>query len=278
MQENQINKKKMSFEDWYALAVNYFNKNKSLEVPLSFKTSDGMNYDKDGYNLGLWISNMRKYYRGNGVHTISHKQVAALSLLGMRWENDSNKTFEYLLEIATNYYNHYGNLDVPKNFNTIDGITYEEEGYSLDRWLINMRRSYLGEGIRKISDKQVEALTNIGMKWDATGLMQFEDFLLLLENYKSVKGNIDVPLSFKTKDGIHYDEQGYSLGHWVRNMRRARKGKGRHEITEQQIDALTKLGMRWNIKSNYNKAKNNFNNVSGFNDLKKTTEVKNVTR
>lgn len=62
----------------------------------------------EGFNLGYWISNLRKSYKNN---TLSLERINRLEKIGMKWYSE-----EYIWEekylIAQDYYNNFGNLDV----------------------------------------------------------------------------------------------------------------------------------------------------------------------
>jgi len=47
----------------------------------------------------------------------------------MKWDE--------IFELAKTYYNYYGNLEVPKNFKTINGYEYNENGINLHNWIYN---------------------------------------------------------------------------------------------------------------------------------------------
>ena len=62
--ENKNNiKNKIGWKENYKLAKVYFEKRGNLEIPSRFKTLDGINYDENGYSLGMWIYTQRKVYR-----------------------------------------------------------------------------------------------------------------------------------------------------------------------------------------------------------------------
>ena len=45
----------MTWEDKYNLAKVYYETYGNLEIPVSFKTFNGKDYDENGYALGIWI-------------------------------------------------------------------------------------------------------------------------------------------------------------------------------------------------------------------------------
>ena len=74
--ENKLNK--IEWEEYYKLAEAYFNKNNNLEIPRSFKTLDGINYDENGYNLGGWITTQRQTYKSG---KLSEEKIKLLEKL-----------------------------------------------------------------------------------------------------------------------------------------------------------------------------------------------------
>lgn len=67
--------------------------------------------------------------------------------------------------------------------------------------------------------------------------------------YYSEYGNIDVPRRYKTASGL-------SLGNWLDTQRGVRSGKINGILTEERIEKLDKLGMRWESVSDMNWEKN----------------------
>ena len=58
------------------------------------------------------------------------------------------------------------------------------------------------------------------------------------EKYYRSTGSLDPPQSFITEDG-------YALGAWLRSQRRVRSGMADGTLTDEQIEKLDRIGMRW---------------------------------
>ena len=43
------------------------------------------------------------------------------------------------------YYEHYGNLEIPKSFKTTNGYEYEENGIKLGQWIATQRLAFQGK-------------------------------------------------------------------------------------------------------------------------------------
>ena len=79
--------------------------------------------------------------------------------------------FEKMINLLENYFVHYGNCNIPKDFKTKDGINYDEEGYQLGQFVVRlyllgdmlteeleMRLAIMGINIK--SKKEIEARKN----------------------------------------------------------------------------------------------------------------------
>lgn len=81
------------------------------------------------------------------------------------------------------------------------------------------------------------------------------DIVLNIENLYSIgelneeNRNLEVPARY-------FSEDGYSLSHWIYNQRSIRKGQIPGNLTDNQIEKLDKIGMRWELYNDYSWAKN----------------------
>ena len=46
----------------YNLAKKYYEQFNNLEIPRSYKTTNGYEYDKEGINLGTWLDNQKQRF------------------------------------------------------------------------------------------------------------------------------------------------------------------------------------------------------------------------
>ena len=60
---------------------------------------------------------------------------------------------------------------------------------------------------------------------------------------------MEIPCSYKTLNGYEYAEEGIALGTWLITQRQAYKGMSNCKITENQIQLLEEIGMRF--ETNY---------------------------
>ena len=217
-----------SWGDSYQLALNYYNEYGNLRISRKFKTFDGVTYDQYGYPLGQWLASQKKDYTyGN----LSAKQIELLENIDIEWK--VIKTFEESYQLAKKYYEVHGNLLINYDFKTIDGSTYNKNGYSLGSWLVNQRRSYR---LGKLSKERIKLLEDIGIVWNL--IKTFEESYQLALNYYNEHNNIDLPKNY-------YLEDGYNLGGFIYNQKILRRD---NKISDERIKLLDKLGIDWSIK------------------------------
>ena len=133
---------------------------------------------------------------------------------------------------AKKYYAEHGNLKIPKDYVT-------ENGISLGIWLMTQRRvrnaASVGKMAGKLTEEQIAKLDAIGMEWECGSVRSWNRACEALERYRKTYGNLDVKVSYVTEDG-------FALGKWVSN---ARSRYGRGELSEEQTGQLESLGMIW---------------------------------
>ena len=239
-----------TMETWmekYKLAKTYFEHYGNLEIPQGFKTINGYDYDGNGIALGNWIVTQRNAYKGNSASKITPAQIKLLKEIGMRFENiDTMETWMEKYNLAKAYFNHYGNLEIPQRFKTINGYDYDENGIDLGRWVDRQRQAYKGQGGKKIAPDQIKLLEEIGMRFENIDIMEtWMAKYNLAKAYLEHYGNLEIPKVFKTTNGHEYDENGVALGQWISRQRAAYKGKRTYKIEETQIKLLEEIKMRF---------------------------------
>ena len=234
----------------YNLAKAYFEHYGNLEIPTIFKTTNGYEYDENGIALGTWIVNQRIAYKGNSASKITPAKINLLKEIGMRFENiDTMETWMEKYKLAKTYFEHYGNLEIPQGFKTINGYDYDENGIALGIWLAKQRQAYKGTCRQKITPDQIKLLEEIGMRFENIDTMKtWIDKYKLAKTYFEHYGNLEIPTIFKTTNGYEYDENGIALGNWIGNQRQTYKGQGTQKITPYQIKLLKEIGMRFENK------------------------------
>ncbi len=226
----------LSWEEMYEYARIYYEHHKSLEIPRSFKTNNGFEYDEKGIvNLGIWIVYQRK--------TVSRESERGklLSQIGMRFESKkSTLSWEEMFEYACQYYEHHGNLEVPQKFKTNNGFEYEEQGkIPLGSWIAKQRIRTLPESERG------QLLLKIGMRFESKkSTLSWEEMYEYACIYYKHCGHLEVPVKFKTNNGWEEDDSGkINLGAWVAKQRI------RTLPESERGRLLSQIGMRFESKN-----------------------------
>ena len=222
----------------YELAKKYYNKYGNLKIKYNFNTNDGINYLEDGYSLGYWIVNQRRKYK---LGRLSQKEIDLLNDIGMIWSPQKSWYDVYLL--ARNYYICNGNLNVGNSFYTFDGISINEKGYNLGSWIYAQKKKYHSG---KLNEDEINLLEKIGICWDIKEIretLSWDENYLLARNFFYENNHLNIVRSFKTFDGITYNEDGYNLGNWISRMRVYKKN---NKLSFNQINMLNEIGMIWN--------------------------------
>ena len=154
----------------YELAKKYYEHYGNLNIPQKFKTKDGITYDPEGFALGKWYSRQRMRVNGTDSENsvkLTKLQIRKLKELEADFDMlDREAMWEEKYEIAKKYYEHYGNLDIPRDFKTKDGITYDSNGVAIGMWIVVQKRGYYGVGGYTMSKERAKKLLEIGMNFD----------------------------------------------------------------------------------------------------------------
>lgn len=216
-----------SWEYMFGEAKRYYEKNGNLEVPKNYKT-------EQGYSLGSWLTTQRKVRRGEQFGILGRERIEKLDSIGMRWESYKDLSWNRYYTAAEKYYAEHGDLKVP--------VSYTVNGLNLGSWISNLR-TYRKNGGQSsfINEERTKALNEIGMIWDVSDTLWERNYKAAKSYYK-IHGNLDVPLTYVTKDGT-------KLGIWLNNIRGIHNGKiiGR-KLTREQVESLNQIGMLWSPK------------------------------
>ena len=233
----------MTWEDKYNLAKVYYETYGNLEIPQSFKTFNGKDYDENGVALGKWIVTQRTSKKKG---TLSREREEMLLQIGMRFDNKKNTmSWEEMYALAKVYYETYGNLEIPFRFKTFNGKDYEENGVALGKWIVTQRQNKKNG---TLSQERETLLLQIGMRFDnKNNTMSWEEWYALAKVYYETYGNLEIPSKFKTFNGKDYDENGVALGEWIFAQRQNKK-KGK--LSRERENLLLQIGMRFDNKIN----------------------------
>ena len=225
-----------TFDESFKLVLEYYKEYGNIDLPNDYLLDDG-------YNLGRFIYNQKQLKKQG---KLSDDRIQLFDELGIDWtikEVKKNPSWDEMYRLANNYFNAYNNLDIKRNFVTLDGININEDGYNLGRWVSRQRVSYKNN---KLSKEQITKLEIIGMKWnmEATYKSWDESYQLALQ-YFIEYGNLNIKTDYITKCG-------YNLGAWIYLQR---KNYIKEKLSEEQIEKLNIIGMIWNVSNNYSRIK-----------------------
>lgn len=196
----------VSWAEMYGEAVDYYRETGDLDMPRNFFT-------KKGYNLGHWIYTQKTLYR---TGRLSEEKTEKLNALNMNWQTVHERFWDECFKAAENYYKKHGDLNVKLELDP-----------SLTYWI---RRQRMKKRSGQLTNEQIKRLDSIGMVWS------YEDGWLskyrLAAEYYEANGNLDIPASYVTKDGV-------ALGSWYRSMiERSKSGT----LSDEQVELLKKIG------------------------------------
>lgn len=211
----------LRFEQYFEKAKEYFEQNGNLDVLIGYKTEDGV-------QLGSWISRLRSQYSGKYSGTaLTEERIQRLNGIGMIWDK-TNFTWESNYLHAVEYYEQYGNLEIPHNYVCHDG-------FRLGAWMRYLRTSMNGsvKG-RRLPYIQVDQLNRIGMIWDMKFDAQWKNMFELAKKYFLEKGDLDIPAKYKVGKA--------ALGKWIYNQKIS---KNDGKLSKERIELLEQIGMSW---------------------------------
>jgi len=237
-------------EQWgahYELAKEYYDQKGSLLVPIDYITDNG-------FKLGNWIANQRKYYRliDSDKHnpSFTDDRIKKLEAIGMVWyphqyikqqtelkvvekrrrsehkKKDKKETIwnKYYKE-AVIYYNKKGDLFVPNKF--------ASNGIGLGAWIGNQRRKYKNH---QLNQDEITQLEVIGMVWDVYEV-SWQICYKYAQEYYAEKGNLSIPYNYIIDE--------VNLGTWINNQRNNYK---KSKLDESKVVLLEKLSIMWNVE------------------------------
>ena len=185
------------WEQNYAAATQYYLEHGDLEVPIKYETPSG-------FGLGVWLGAQRAAHKAG---ELPQEQVERLDALGMDWTNRNDRKWMSLYDVAAAYYHEHGNLNVPSEYVTPDGVL-------LGKWVARQRYAYLNpdRSSARVNPERKALLDKLGMVWEKYDPWQ-ERYDLALA-YKTEHGDLEIPSVYKTADGVW-------LGSWVSRQRQA---------------------------------------------------------
>ena len=207
--------------DWdmmYEKAAAYYRENGNLLIPYDYHTPEG-------HSVGRWVFLQRKNGNGTGNRMLTQTEIDKLNAIGMVWEGQNDFMWNRYFEEATAYYQQYGDLNVPKDYVTKDGL-------KLGIWILRMRRAQADQRDTVVTPEKKAKLDSIGMIWNVLSEQWEKNFLEAMQ-YFSEHGNLYMDIKYTTKSGC-------KLGYWISHLRQKKES-----LTDEQIRRLDAIGMVW---------------------------------
>ena len=210
--------KRLSWEEMYKYANEYYMEHGNLEVPTKFTLES----DQGPIHLGKWIATQRQ--------TCSPESDRGQKLLriGMRFEN-KRLSWKEMYEYAKAYYMEHGNLEVPHKYTIED----EHGSIHLGYWIVTQRKRCLPETYRG------QKLLKIGMRFkNKISTRTWEEMYEYAKAYYMEHGNLEVPRKYTIED----EQSPIHLGHWIATQRQTCPPES------DRGQKLLRIGMRFENK------------------------------
>ncbi len=205
----------------------FIEKNKNADVPARYVA-------ESGFPLGKWIGNIRAAYKNN---RLSDEKIGKLNHLGMVWDvREYRWNMNY--NAAKAYYGEYGDLKIPYDYVTKDGLC-------LGRWISDQIRTYNGLKSRSapLTEEQIKKLETIGIVWKNKYEDNWDRKYEMAKAYYEKYGNLNISSTYII-DGI-------DIGKWVNTIRLKMSNPASSNMTlsEERISRMNEIGMEWDRKA-----------------------------
>jgi Uncharacterized protein conserved in bacteria len=212
--------------NYYEEIKKYYNKYGHIKITWRYKT-------KEGCTLGEWLNSCRKKYKEN---KLEKEIVDYLNYFGMQW-NIFDENWEYMFEIAKNYWLENGNIWISHNYVTSDGT-------HLGDWIARQRRKFNSKkNYNDIELEKIKKLNSINMVWNPYSTKWSNKYKIAKE-YFDKHGHLNIPIDYITEEGI-------KLGMWIGSQRQAKRGNPNFLMTTEREKLLDAINIDWkeeNIK------------------------------
>ena len=206
-----------TWDNYYDLATNYYEKNDHLNIPLDFLTINGREESVHGFSLGKWIHVQRNYYKAG---TLANEKIYKLDKIGMIWDLYDYKWHQNYSDLLE-YYKKNKRLPYQREMARIDG------GVDLGLWISKIRNDYK---LGRLSDEKIKLLNDIGAL--ATREDVWDTNLLKLKEFVNKNGHLPMEETTVEEEKI--------LRNWVRTQKEFyRLGK----MPEERIEKLAELNI-----------------------------------
>ena len=159
------------------------------------------------------------------------EQVPDCIRLFEQLQDSLSAPWNHYFSAAEMYYRDNGHLNVPKNYDT-------QEGLHLGQWLCTQRALYRNDRYH-LTTEQISRLESIGMQWQRYDDQRWEVNYEAALRFYETHGHLRVTARYVTPEGIR-------LGRWITNLRQKfNAGDAGNSLTEEQIQQMEQIGMVW---------------------------------
>lgn len=142
------------WEEYFEAAQEYYRQHGNLDVMAKYVTEEGL-------PLGRWLSDISNKVSDENLRRVSltDEQLERLKSIDFKQEKKTARQWNEKYELAKNYYEIHGDLNVP--------LSYCVNDVKLGRWISNIRskRKHPGSNGMALSQERIRQLDNIGMNW-----------------------------------------------------------------------------------------------------------------
>lgn len=142
------------WEEYFEAAQEYYRQHGNLDVMAKYVTEEGL-------PLGRWLSDISNKVSDENLRRVllTDEQLERLKSIGFKQEKKTARQWNEKYELAKNYYEIHGDLNVP--------LSYCVNDVKLGRWISNIRskRKHPGSNGMALSQERIRQLDNIGMNW-----------------------------------------------------------------------------------------------------------------
>lgn len=181
-------------------------------------------YLVDGYNLGGWLTEQRKFYRQG---RLSSDRARELDALGIKWQY-KEETWHFICEAVRLHLSQHGPIRLTQE------STAQERKYYY--WIQDQIKRYR-KG--RLAEEKVSLLREIGIELDYKSSVEFEQMYQKLRRFVDSHGHCIVPLD----EGRGGDKP---LGPWAK---RIRLRMAANDLPADQAARLAALGLPANNKT-----------------------------
>ncbi len=202
-----------AWDNAFAALVDYKQRYGNINIPVDYATAQGT-------KLRVWMANQRTKFRQG---KLSERQIEQLNSIGFSWTVQKDN-WEIMFACAKRYYETYGDLNIPKDY-------VSDNGVNLNSWVISQRKNIKND---KLEQEKIEKLYTIGFVLDPSDEAWDIGYSYAKEFYDE-HGHLDMSAAYLTDDG-------FKLGDWLRAQRRV---YARGSYRQERKEKLDKLDMVW---------------------------------